>query len=146
MAGIKGSGFEELKANTEKLSKIIQTEALAAAEEAASLVIKRAVESGVRHSRTGTLKRSIRIFRGRSKGLTTTGQQNIIGRLLIGPEKRKGFYGFFLERGWNLTRAGRVIKKIPGTEWFSKAVRLAERAAEDAGKKAFEEVVNRSLR
>lgn len=89
-------GFEELKRDIEQFSKVVQEEAIQAAENAAAQVVKEAAEAAAPRD-TGQLASSIQVFESRDRK-ALTGQTR--RRLLIGPEKRKGFYGFFLQKGW----------------------------------------------
>jgi hypothetical protein len=85
MAGVEIRGFEELRRSVAALEKAVVDEALKAAEDAAA------------PRRTGQLASSVNVFEGRDRK-ALSGQTR--RRLLVGPEKRKGFYGFFLEKGW----------------------------------------------
>jgi hypothetical protein len=96
MAGIEMKGLEDLKRNVEQFSKVVQDEAIQAAEDAAAKVVKTAVETASPRE-SGQLASSVQIFESRDRK-ALTGQTR--RRLLIGPEKKKGFYGFFLQKGW----------------------------------------------
>jgi hypothetical protein len=84
MTGIEIKGFEELRRNTEHLEK-----AIIAAEDAAAAVLRAAVESAAPR-KTGQLEMSVRIFESRDRKALSGSTRR---RLLIGPEKRKGYYG-----------------------------------------------------
>jgi hypothetical protein len=58
MAGIEMKGFEDLKRNVEQFSKIVQEEAIKAAEDAAAQVVKAAVEAAAPRD-TGQLASSV---------------------------------------------------------------------------------------
>ncbi len=132
MAGIEIKGFEDLRRTTEHLEKVVVEEAIIAAEDAAAKVIQQAVESSA-PVRTGRLKSSVRVFEGIDrKALSGTNRR----RLLVGPEKRKGFYGYFYEAG----RRGQ-----PARPWFSAAAASVEQQAREAGIAAFEAAVNAAL-
>ena len=134
MAGIEVKGFEELRRNAERLGKAIAEEAVTAAEDAAARVVKSAVESAAPR-KSGQLESSVRIFEGVDRKALTG---SIRRRLLIGPEKRKGFYGYFLDVGWNIRG-----RRVSGTGWMTKAAASVERQAQEAGTAAFEAVVSR---
>jgi hypothetical protein len=111
MAGIEMNGFEDLKRSVEQFSKIVQDEAIQAAEDAAAKVVKTEVETAAPRD-TGKLASSIQVFESRDRK-ALTGQTR--RRLLIGPEKRKGFYGFFLQKGWIWSRGRRKRAAIGNT-------------------------------
>lgn len=134
MAGVEIRGFEELRRIAERLGKAIAEEAVTAAEDAAARVIKSAVESAAPR-KSGRLESSVRIFEGIDRRALTG---SIRWRLLIGPEKRKGFYGYFVDVGWNMHG-----KRMSGTGWLTKAAASVERQAQEAGTAAFEAVVGR---
>ncbi len=134
MAGVEIRGFEELRRNAERLGKAIAEEAVTAAEDAAARIIKSAVESAAPR-KSGQLASSVRIFEGIDRKALTG---SIRRRLLIGPEKRKGFYGYFVDVGWNIQG-----RRVSGTGWMTKAAASVERQAQEAGTAAFDAVVNR---
>jgi len=128
VAGIEIKGFEELRRNTEHLEKAIVEEAITAAENAAAAVIKAAVESAAPR-KTGQLESSVRIFESIDRKALTGSTRR---RLLIGPEKRKSFYGYFLDVGW-VARGRRKAAESPsggnrisGKGWMSKAAASVE--------------------
>ena len=134
MPGVEIKGFEELRRNAERLGKAIAEEAVTAAEDAAARVVKAAVESAAPR-KSGQLASSVRIFEGVDRKALTG---SIRRRLLIGPEKRKGFYGYFLDVGWNIRG-----KRVSGTGWMTKAAASMEQQAQEAGTAAFDAVVSR---
>ena len=134
MTGIEIRGFEELRRNAERLGKAIAEEAVTAAEDAAASVVKSAVESAAPR-KSGQLESSVRVFEGVDRKALTG---NIRRRLLIGPEKRKGFYGYFLDVGWNIGG-----NRVSGTGGMTKAAASVEQQAQEAGTAAFDAVVSR---
>jgi hypothetical protein len=134
MAGIEVSGFEELRRNAERLGKAIAEEAVTAAEDAAARVVREAVVSAAPR-KSGQLQSSVRIFEGVDRKALTGSPRR---RLLIGPEKRKGFYGYFVDVGWNIRG-----KRVSGTGWMTRAAASVEQQALATGTAAFEAVVNR---
>jgi hypothetical protein len=154
MAGIEMKGFEELKRNVEALSKIVQDEAIKAAENAAAQVAKAAVEAAAPRD-TGQLASSVQMFESRDRK-ALTGQTR--RRLLIGPEKKKGFYGFFLQKGWIWSKGRRKRSATGNTHsqsgpttgshrisphrWFPDPARV-EAQAYEAGQRAFEQIIER---
>jgi hypothetical protein len=96
MSGIEMKVFDQLRRDAERFGKAVADEALKAAEDAAAQVVKQAVETAAPR-RTGQLASSVKIFESMDRA-ALSGQAR--RRLLVGPEKRKGFYGFFLEKGW----------------------------------------------
>jgi hypothetical protein len=85
--------------------------------------------------KSGQLQSSVRIFEGIDRKALTG---SIRRRLLIGPEKRKGFYGYFVDVGWNTGG-----KRVSGTGWMTRAATSVEQQALAVGTAAFEAVVNR---
>jgi hypothetical protein len=154
MSGIEMKGFENLKRNVEQFSKIVQDEAIKAAEDAAAQVVKTAVESAAPRE-TGQLASSVQIFESQDRKVLS-GQFR--RRLLVGPGKKKGFYGFFLQKGWIWSKGRRKRAAIGNThsqsgptegshriqphEWFPDPAQI-EAQAYEAGKKAFETVIMR---
>jgi hypothetical protein len=134
MAGVEIRGFEELRRNAERLGKAIAEEAVTAAEDTAAKVVKSAVESAAPR-KSGQLESSVRIFEGVDRKALAG---SIRRRLLIGPEKRKGFYGYFLDAGWSVPG-----RRVSGTGWMTKAAASVERQAHEAGAAAFDAVVGR---
>jgi hypothetical protein len=157
MAGIEMKGFEDLKRNVEGFSKVVQDEAIKAAEDAAAQVVKTAVEAAAPRE-TGQLASSVRIFESQDRKVLS-GQSR--RRLLIGPEKKKGFYGFFLQKGWIWSKGRRKraatsnthsqsgptagSHRIPPHRWFPDPAQVEAKALE-AGKRSFELSINEHAR
>lgn len=159
MAGTEIKGFEDLKRNVDHIRKDILERALIAAENAAAEVIKRAVEAAAPR-KTGQLARSVITYESIDrKALSGSARK----RLLIGPGKKKGFYGFFLEKGWRAGGPRRLARKASGNthsqsgsesfrnvpaphpDWFSAAAKAAEAEAYEAGVKAFQDILEKEL-
>jgi hypothetical protein len=66
MAGIEMKGFEELKREVESFSKVVQDEAIKAAEDAAAQVVKSAVEAAAPRE-TGQMASSVQIFESQDR-------------------------------------------------------------------------------
>ena len=126
------------------------TEAVVAAEDAAAKVYRQAISAAAPRD-SGQLAGSIRTFESRDRKVLTGNNRK---RVLVGPDKPKGYYGFFLDRGYTATGPYRLVRKahgtthsqrgavlrgrkIPGTHWFENAVRSADSAAEAASTAAF---------
>lgn len=132
MAGIEIKGFEELRRNTEHICKDVLDRAIQAAEDAAAEVIRQAVEASAPR-RTGQLAGSVIVYESVDrKALAGSGRK----RLLVGPEKRKGFYGYF----YNFGRKGQ-----PARPWFETASSSVEAQAMEAGIAAFQAVIAQEL-
>ena len=172
MAGVKLSGMEELKRNTRQIADVLLVEALDAAQDAAAQVVKEAIEAAAPVSKTppskhtsGNLRAHIVIALAKAKGLTTTGIQKAVRRVLIGPSKKEAYYSYFLEMGWNWSKGKRKRQayknrlggmthsqsgKTEGThriephKWFPKPSSF-ENAAFEAGKAAFEATLDQGL-
>jgi hypothetical protein len=81
-------------------------------------------------------------------------------RLLIGPEKKKGFYGFFLQKGWIWSKGRRKraasrnthsqsgptegSHRIPPHPWFPNSAQVEARA-QATGETAFMAVIAEQL-
>jgi len=156
MAGVEIKGFEELVRNCSYLSKTVLEKALQAAEDAAAAVVKQAVESAAPR-KTGQLAESIAVFEGIDRTALSGSQRR---RLLIGPGKKKGYYGFFLEKGWTWSK-GRKKRaasgnthsqsgptegshRIPPHPWFPDQS-VVEAKAYAAGEAAFMAIVEAEL-
>ena len=156
MAGIEVRGFEELRRNVAAVEKAVADEALKAAEDAAAQVVTQAVEAAAPR-RTGQLASSVKIFESQDRK-TLTGQTR--RRLLVGPDKRKGFYGFFLQKGWIWSKGRRKraasgnthsqsgptegSHRIPPQKWFPDEAAIEVKAF-SAGEAAFKAVVESEL-
>jgi hypothetical protein len=152
MAGIEIKGFQELRRNVATLEKAIVDEALKAAEDAAAQVVRQAVEAAAPRG-TGQLASSVTVFESRDR-TALSGQTR--RRLLVGPEKRKGFYGFFLQKGWIWSKGRRKraasgnthsqsgpttgSHRIPPRPWFPDSAEI-EAKARAAGEAAFKTVI-----
>jgi hypothetical protein len=157
MSGIEMKGFEELKRNVEQFSKIVQDEAIKAAEDAAAQVVKSAVEAAAPRD-TGQLASSVKVFESQDRK-ALTGQTR--RRLLIGPEKKKGFYGFFLQKGWIWSKGRRKRAasghthsqsgptegrhRISPHKWFPDPAQVEAQAFE-AGQRAFEQIIQTKVK
>jgi hypothetical protein len=177
MAGVKLSGMEELKRSTRQIADVVLAEALDAAQDAAAQVVKQAIEAAAPVSKaagnlkslpkhpSGNLRAHIIIARAKAKGLTTTGPQNAVRRVLIGPSKKEAYYAYFLEEGWTWSKGRRKRQayqnrlggtthsqsgktegthKIEPHKWFPKPSSF-ENDAFEAGKAVFEAVLDQGL-
>jgi hypothetical protein len=157
MAGVEIKGFQELVRNCNYLSKVVLEKALQAAEDAAAEIITQAVKSAVPR-KSGQLAESIDVFEGVDRTALTGSSRR---RLLIGPGKKKGYYGFFLEKGWTWSRRRRRrattgnthsqsgptagSQRIPPHPWFPNPAEVEARA-QAAGEAAFMAVIESELR
>jgi len=103
MVGVEIKGFQELVRNCNYLSKDVLEKALQAAENAAAEAVRQALESASPR-KTGQLAESINVFEGIDRTALSGSQRR---RLLVGPGKKKGYYGFFLEKGWTWSKGRR---------------------------------------
>lgn len=100
-----------------RLLRRISPEAVPAAENAAAKVyLAAAVAAAPR--RTGQLAASIRIIEGKAKKALTS--ETARRRLFVGPEKRKGYYGYWREKG----RGAFAAKKKRVLSWMENGVRI----------------------
>jgi hypothetical protein len=156
MAGVEIKGFQELVQNCNRLSKDVLERALQAAEDAAAHVVRQAVESAAPR-KTGQLAQSVNVFESTNRKALTRSPRR---RLLVGPGKRKGFYGFFLQKGWTWSKGRRKRSatgnthsqsgptegshRIPPHPWFPKPAEVDARA-QSAGEAAFMAVIEAEL-
>jgi hypothetical protein len=156
MAGVEIKGFQELVRNCNYLSKDILQKALRAAEDAAAQVVRRAVESAAPR-KSGQLAGSITVFEGIDRKALSGSPRR---RLLVGPGKKKGFYGFFLQKGWIWSKGRRKraasgnthsqsgqtegSHRIPPHQWFPNPGEVEARA-QGAGESAFMAVIESKL-
>jgi hypothetical protein len=104
MAGMEMKGFEDMKRDVEAFARAVQDEALKGAEDAAAVVIVKMVEAAAPRD-SGDLARSVEIVESHDRRQLTGDTRR---RLLIGPTKRKGFYGYFIDKGWKHPKGPRV--------------------------------------
>ena len=128
---IKIHGFEELKKNTEHLANEVVKEAIARAQDVAAALVKAALQSAAPSGESGQLARSIVVYESLDRRALTKERPR---RLLVGPEKRKGFYGFFQEYG---------TRKMPARPWARPAADSIEGEALEAGRAAFDDLLTR---
>lgn len=92
-------------------------EAVIAAEDAAAKIYQQAIRSAA-PQKTGQLKSSAKIFESKDRKVLSGENRK---RVLVGPEKKRGFYGYFLEHGWKAPRGPRVTyTTIRGDRWNPK--------------------------
>lgn len=88
----------------QKLLSSTMREAVPAAEDAAARKYRSAAAAAAPVA-SGQLRGSIKIVEAKDKTRLYVGKGDGAGilrrRLFVGPEKKKGFYGYFVERGWN---------------------------------------------
>lgn len=155
MAGVEFRGLDQLQRDFQALEKKIAEEAVIAGEDAAAEVFKAAIESAAPR-KTGQLESSISIVESKERRKITGSARR---GLFVGPEKKKGFYGYFIDRGYTaMGRAGRKVRKakgtthsqrgaaggkhISGTGWFSRAAA----GAMDTARRAYEAAFTNKLR
>lgn len=125
MAGIKVVGYQELIDRFNRTISGLDTEGVEVLKQAAVDVflpaIRAATPVGTQDNKSkkrpghGELKRSVRVTKGKSNALTSTGKATKLAVTRVGPEKKHGYYGYWLETGWKMplyttfyyTRAGR---------------------------------------
>jgi hypothetical protein len=102
--------FEALR----KLLEATSRETVAAAEDAAAAVYREAIAAAAPR-KTGELAGSVEVVESKNKTVLTGDARR---RVLVGPTKKKGFHGYFVEKGWKhpigprvtlATRRGRAI-------------------------------------
>lgn len=140
------SEFDELI----RLLRRISPEAVPAAENAAAKVYQAAAIAAAPR-RTGQLAGSIKIIEGKYKKALTSDTAR--RRLFVGPEKKRGYYGYWGEKGrggfsakkkrtlsW-VENGVRIFRKSVGPQrprpWFYAAIRAADDQAAAAAEAAF---------
>lgn len=132
------------------LLRATSAEAVPAAENAAAVVYRDAARAAAPR-RSGQLASSIAVIEGRP---LRTLMGDTRRRLFVGPEKKKGYYGYFIEKGYTATGGRRRRRpatetthgqkgvtggrKIVGRPWFDPAMRSADAAATEAAESAFD--------
>ena len=157
MAKTELDAFGELMA----ILKAASTEGVDAAQEAAAQVfLKAAIAaapvaiSSETNRPSGQLKSSIAIVKGIDKLGISSGIYGSTVRLLVGPTKKKGFYGYFVEHGHKTAGPHRIKRAASGNThsqsgttshsyvvakpWFDNAIQDAENEAMSAAQKAFD--------
>lgn len=141
--------FEALRNMLAGVSK----EAVPAAEDAAARVYLSAARDAAPRD-SGQLRSSIKIIEGKDKkALSVESGGSTRRRLFVGPEKKKGYYGFFVEKGHKTAGPRRIKRRasgnthsqsgvaskreIPAKPWFEPAIRSAESQAIQAAEVAY---------
>jgi len=153
MAGVEFKGLDDLRRSFGAIEKAVSGEALEAGEDAAAKVFRDAAKAAAPRD-SGRLAKSIRIVKKAVRGKLSS-LQGSIRKVYVGPEKKKGYYGYFVEKGyiWSKGRRRRRAtptthsqrgptagsKRIPPRPWFKPAMDAAMGSAEQSFKKAFNE-------
>jgi hypothetical protein len=167
MAEVEIKDFNDLV----KLLKGASAEAVPAAVDAAAAVYLEAARAAAPVSQarqqfknlpahpSGQLRASIKVIGGRQTRLLSSAQGNIARRVFVGPEKKTGYYGYLVEKGYTaMGGAGRKARKakggthsqrgvsagrkIRGRAWFEPAIKAADSAALRAAQDAFNAKLN----
>jgi len=171
MTGIKITGLEEILKQCQGFGSTAAIEALEAAENAAAKLIKERLQQAApvgspatKDKHPGQLRKSIRIVRYKDRAqlhglVSMTIDRGATQKLVIGPERKTGYYGFFLEHGWSSPSFRRIkgskylmksysnLKRISGGHqgWFSRVADTVERSATAAGEAAAMALLRRFL-
>ena len=158
MAEVEIEAFSALH----RLLAAVSNEAVAAADEAAAQVFLAAARSAAPVTSAvhpghppGQLQRSVAIVRSANTKMLSSMQGNVAPRIFVGPTKKAGFYGYFVERGWTATGPKRRERaatntthsqkgvtgghKIEGRPWFDPAIQGAQQQAAEAAQAAFDQ-------
>ncbi len=154
MAGVEFKGLDDLRRQFANISKVVSEEALEAGEDAAAKVFRDAAKNAAPRN-SGQLASSIRIIVKKARDKLSSLQGAAFRKVYVGPEKKKGYYGFFVEKGytWSKGRRSRRAtatthsqrgptagsKRIPARPWFKPAMDAVMGTAEQSFKKAFNE-------
>ena len=171
MAGIEIKGLEEILKQCQGFGNTAATEALEAGENAAAKLIKERLQAAApvgsmatKDRHPGQLKKSIRIVKYKDRAqlhglVSMTIDRGATQKLVIGPERETGYYGFFLEHGWHSPSFRRIkgskylrksysnLKRISGGHqgWFSRVADTVEQSAIAAGEAAAMALLRRFL-
>ena len=140
----------------------------AARKEAADVYIRAAKQSAP--NRSGRLAKSIKLIEGKSNGALTTTVAGSDRRYYVGPEKRTGYHGYFVDKGHRsnirafngkvysnrIPRKGKSARPQSGESepnitvaarpWFESAIKGVEQEAQGAAERAFYQVLSRKDR
>jgi hypothetical protein len=155
MAETEIEAFNALK----RLLEAASTEAAAEAMNAAASVYLEAaraaapVGSGSLSHLSGQLRESIKIIKSNKSKIMSSMQGNISQRVFVGPEKKKGFYGYFVEKGHKTAGRHRIGRgstnkthsqkgsaskgSVAARPWFERVIQAAESRAIEEGQRAF---------
>jgi len=145
-----------------RLLAATSSEAVTAADEAAAQVFLSSARgaapvTGEQHPGhpPGQLRESVAIVRRAKTRMLSSMQGNVSQRIFVGPTKRQGYYGYFVEQGWtatgpkrrerpatNTTHAQHGVTgghKIAGHPWFDPAIQAAQPTASQAAEAAFDQ-------
>jgi hypothetical protein len=143
-----------------RLLEAASTEAAAAAIDAAANVYLEAARSAAPIGTSlksshppGQLRESIRVIKSNKSSLFSSLQGNVTQRVFVGPEKKTGYYGYFVEKGHKTAGRRRIARRatqtghsqrgstksnsIAARPWFERAIQSAESRAIEAGQNAF---------
>lgn len=92
-------GFDQFKRDVKQFSERVQEEAVDVGVWAAARASKEIIEAAAQgvHKVSGSLGNSVKIIAYKNRGLTGS---KFSDKLQIGPERKSGFQGFFVDRGW----------------------------------------------
>ena len=171
MAGIKIEGLDAILKQLRDIGATATMEALEAAENAAAQLVKERLRqaapvgsTATRDKHPGQLRRSIRVVKYKDRAqlhglVSMTIDRGATQKMVIGPERKTGYYGYFLEHGWRspsfrrikgskyLTKMYPNQKRIHGGHqgWFSRVVDTVEESAMAAGEAAAMALLKRFL-
>lgn len=131
MAGTTGSPeFDALI----RLLRATSAEAVPAAENAAAVVYRdAAIAAATVLRKSGDLAASIKIIEGRPQKTLMGDTRN---RLFVGPEKKKGYYGYFVEKGHRSPLGSAVTHTSRGDRYHRPGEVITTRRLTRAGGKA----------
>ena len=145
-----------------RLLAATSSEAVTAADEAAAQVFLSSAQGAAPVTEEphpghppDQLRESVSIVRSNKTKMLSSMQGNVSQRIFVGPTKRKGYYGYFVEQGWtatgpkrrerpaaNTTHAQHGVTgghKIAGHPWFDPAIQAAQPTASQAAEAAFDQ-------
>ena len=145
-----------------RLLAATSSEAVTAADQAAAQVFLAAGQTAAPVTQEknpdhppGQLRQSVAIITSNKTKMLSSMQGNVSQRIFVGPTKKLGFYGYFVEQGWtatgpkrrerpatNTTHAQHGVTgghKIAGHPWFDPAIQAAKPTASQAAEAAFDQ-------
>lgn len=117
--GMEFKGLEGMERDFKELSERIGLAVVVPAEDAAAAVFENAIRSADIPRKTGQLASSIVTIEAKRKN-ELVGTKSGRRGLYVGIEKKKGYYGYWLDVGWTTT--GR--KKLVSVSWHGAPAKL----------------------
>ncbi|MFA5388063.1 MAG: HK97 gp10 family phage protein [Candidatus Paceibacterota bacterium] len=102
----KVEGLEEFERTLNEFARVMGIDALREAEDAAANAVVRVIQSNTPRQ-SGDLANAIEIVESTDRRALSKGARR---RLLVGPNKKMGFHGFWVDQGWKHPKGPRQVK------------------------------------